>query len=183
MRKLSIIVMLWSMAIAMPVVRGIAETPKDVEEWFYKLSTNKVEQKVTKLPLYFQNVKGITTAVVAQANSTATSDTSFGLTFLMDSPLTVGPSQSSKVIGRAQGRYGAASTEEVPEFIVMNLVFIDENYYNGSTLTVLGSNPSFHKKRELTVVGGTGVFRLARGVALLNTYFFNAALGNATVEF
>ncbi|KAF5951550.1 hypothetical protein HYC85_009494 [Camellia sinensis] len=101
----------------------------------------------------------------------------------MDSPLTVGPSQSSKVIGRAQGMYGAASMEEVREFIVMNLVFIDENYYNGATLTVLGSNPSFHKKRELTVVGGTGVFRLAHGVALLNTYFFNAALGNATVEF
>ncbi|KAL7206926.1 hypothetical protein ACSBR2_019600 [Camellia fascicularis] len=134
------------MAIVMPVVCGIAEIPKDVKEWFYKLSTNKVEQKVTKLHFYFQNVKGITTAAVAQANSTATSPTSFGLTFMMDSSLTVGPSQSSKVIGRAQGTYGAASMEEVREFIVMNLVFIDENYYNGNTLTVLGSNPSFHKK-------------------------------------
>ncbi|KAL7206904.1 hypothetical protein ACSBR2_019580 [Camellia fascicularis] len=65
--------------------------------------------------------------------------------------------------------------------MAIDIVFTDGTY-NGSTLTVLGSNPVTQTKRELPMIRGTGVFRLARGVALLNTCFFNAALGNATVE-
>nr|GEY55146.1 dirigent protein 22-like [Tanacetum cinerariifolium] len=45
--------------------------------------------------------------------------------------------------------------------------------YNGSSLQFLGSNPIFHRVREMSIVGGTGVFRLARGIASLQTYFVN----------
>ncbi|KAF5951546.1 hypothetical protein HYC85_009490 [Camellia sinensis] len=97
MVKLGIFVMLYSIAIAMKVVCGIAESLKEGEQWFRdKISTNKAEQKVTKLHFYFQEFRGYTTDVVAQANSSATSPTFFGATFMMDDPLTVGPSQTSK---------------------------------------------------------------------------------------
>ncbi|KAH7835267.1 hypothetical protein Vadar_024571 [Vaccinium darrowii] len=44
----------------------------------------------------------------------------------------------------------------------MNLVFTG-GPYNGSSLTVLGSNPVMHPNREMPVIGGSGVFRLAHG--------------------
>ncbi|GMP37592.1 hypothetical protein CsSME_00009201 [Camellia sinensis var. sinensis] len=163
MRKLGTIVVLCSMAIAMPVFCSIAEDPKEVEQWFHDFTT-KADQKVTKLHFYFQDLRDITTTIVAQSNTSLTSPTFFGLIYMVDDPLTVGPSQASKAVGRAQGLF-------------------TDGTYNRSTLTVLGSNPVTQTKRELPVIGGTGVFRLARGVALLNTYFLNAALGNAIVEY
>lgn len=53
----------------------------------------------------------------------------------------------------------------------------------GSTLSVLGSNPTKHQHREMAVVGGTGFFEMARGIALLNTTYFDVPGGNATVEY
>ncbi|KAI8027290.1 Dirigent protein 23 [Camellia lanceoleosa] len=181
MIKLGTIVILCSMAIAMPVFCCIAGDPKELEQWFHDLTT-KTDQKVTKLHFYLQDLRGITTTIVAQSNTSLTSPTFFGLTYMVDDPLTVGPSQASKVVGRAQGLYGLSSKEDMRLFMAIDIVFTDGTY-NGSALTVLGSNPLTQTKRELPVIGGTGVFRLARGVALLNTYFFNAALGNATVEY
>ncbi|KAL7206910.1 hypothetical protein ACSBR2_019586 [Camellia fascicularis] len=181
MRKLGTIVVLCSMAIAMPVFCSIAEDPKEVEHWFHDLTT-KTDQKVTKLHFYFQDLRDITTTIVAQSNTSLTSPTFFGLIYVVDDPLTVGPSQASKVVGRAQGLYGFSSKEDMRLIMAIDIVFTDGTY-NGSTLTVLGSNPITQTKRELPVIGGTGVFRLARGVALLNTYSLNAALGNAIVEY
>ncbi|THF94465.1 hypothetical protein TEA_009473 [Camellia sinensis var. sinensis] len=133
MRKLGTIVVLCSMAIAMPVFCSIAEDPKEVEQWFHDFTT-KADQKVTKLHFYFQDLRDITTTI------------------------------------------------DMRLIMAIDIVFTDGTY-NRSTLTVLGSNPVTQTKRELPVIGGTGVFRLARGVALLNTYFLNAALGNAIVEY
>ncbi|KAA8546084.1 hypothetical protein F0562_020465 [Nyssa sinensis] len=165
---------------AVPIVHGIAEGPKEVEEWFKKMSHAK--QKVTKLHFYFHNLlggKNPTAATVARAN--ITSPTFFGLLNMMDYPLTVEPALSSTLVGRAQGLYGTASLEEICDLMAMNFVF-KEGEYNGSSLAVLGHNPIMNQYRELAVVGGSGVFRLARGVVTLNTYFFNPSAGNATVE-
>ncbi|XP_057493265.1 dirigent protein 22-like [Actinidia eriantha] len=184
MAKLGIFAILCSITMAFPVVFGVADDPKEVEEWFHKLTNHHhhLEQKVTKFHFYFQDLVGITTAVVAQSNATATSPTFFGEVFMMDNPLTVGPSQASKVIGRAQGLYGLSSMENFCDVVAMNLIFTD-GPYNGSALTVLGYNPVSQPKREMPVIGGSGVFRMARGVALLNTYYFNFTLGNTTVEY
>ncbi|KAH7834710.1 hypothetical protein Vadar_018834 [Vaccinium darrowii] len=167
-----------------PMAMATSEGPKEMEEWFYKFNTTSrvTQQKVTKLHFYFHDLRGVTTAVVAQSNTTATSPTVFGVLYAMDNPLTVGPSQASKVIGRAQGLYGSTSMEELSLIQAMNLVFTD-GPYNGSSLTVLGSNPVMHPNREMPVVGGSGVFRLVRGVALLTAYFFDVPRGNATVEY
>ncbi|KAK9107079.1 hypothetical protein Syun_023090 [Stephania yunnanensis] len=57
--------------------------------------------------------------------------------------------------------------------------------YNGSSFSVVGRNPVMGEDRELPIVGGTGMFRLARGYCLLETHSMdgmNAVVGyNATV--
>ncbi|XP_059651163.1 dirigent protein 19-like [Cornus florida] len=183
MENLPFILLVCLMFIAMPVVRGgTTKGPKEVEEWFEKLSHAK--EKVTKLRFYFHDAikgKSPTAMPVAQANITYTSPTLFGLVNMMDDPLTVGPELSSKLLGRFQGLYGYVSNAEVGLLVVANFVFTDGEY-NGSTLAVLGYNPILHHYREMPIVGGSGIFRLARGVVTVKNYFYNANASNATVE-
>lgn len=165
---------------AMPAFSGCANAPEDVETWFGKVG--KYKEKVTKLHFYYHDLRGKTALVIAQGNSSATSPTFFGMTYLMDDPLTAGPEFTSKPVGRAQGLYIPSSMEELSLFCVMNFVFTDGKY-NGSTLSFSGYNPILQTYRELPIIGGTGVFRLARGVAQLKTIFFDVAVGNVTVEY
>ncbi|KAL1833814.1 hypothetical protein ACET3Z_003465 [Daucus carota] len=166
-------------AVGVPVFSGASEQPKEVENWFGKLGQYK--QKVTKLHFYFHDLRGKTSVLVAQANSSATSPTYFGMTNIMDDPLTAGPEFTSKPVGRAQGLYSTSSMEELSLVCAMNFIFTDDKY-NGSTITIFGNNPILQQRRELPVIGGTGVFRMARGVAMLNTIYFDVAGGNATPE-
>ncbi|PKI26287.1 hypothetical protein CRG98_049024, partial [Punica granatum] len=66
--------------------------------------------------------------------------------------------------------------------MAMNFVFI-EGKYNGSTITILGRNPVFNAVREMPVVGGSGLFRFARGYVQLRTHNFDPKTGDATVEY
>ncbi|KAK9051930.1 hypothetical protein SSX86_028558 [Deinandra increscens subsp. villosa] len=168
------VLMLCLTVIAIPWVRSISEGPKQVEEWFRNFSLKK--QKVTKLHFYFHDTTtgpSQTAFQIAESNVSSTTITQFGRTFMFDNPLTVGPDARSTRIGKGQGFFGAASFEE-PRFL-MNLNFVfTQGRYNGSTLQFLGTNPILHRVREMSIVGGTGVFRLASGVATAQTYFLNA---------
>jgi hypothetical protein len=86
------------------------------------------------------------------------------------------------LIGRAQGFYGSAGQEEAALLMAMNFVFL-QGKYNGSTISILGRNHVFSKVREMPVIGGSGLFRFARGYAQANTYSFNAKTGDAVVEY
>ena len=50
--------------------------------------------------------------------------------------------------------------------------------YNGSTFSVVGRNPAMKEVREIPVVGGSGLFRLARGYCFVRTHSMdqNAAI-------
>ncbi|GMP37569.1 hypothetical protein CsSME_00009181 [Camellia sinensis var. sinensis] len=171
-KLLCAILILCSMVMAMPAVHGIAESPKDVEKWFESL--NHAKEKVTKLHFYFHDIQSgnnPTSITVAQANNSLSSPTFFGLINMVDNPLTEGPKLTSKQLGRAQGIFGASSLEEV------------YGEFNGSTLALLGRNSIFHEYREMSIVGGSGVFRLARGIATAKTYSINTNLGDAVVEY
>ena len=65
--------------------------------------------------------------------------------------------------------------------IVLNFAFT-EGKYNGSSISILGRNPIFDDVREMPVAGGSGLFRLARGHALLHTVWFNKQ-GDAIIEY
>nr|AFK42454.1 unknown [Lotus japonicus] len=110
------------------------------------------------------------------------STTFFGAISMIDNPLTLGPSLSSKLVGRAQGFYGSASQSELSALMAMNFAFI-EGKYNGSTITILGRNPVFSKVREMPVIGGSGLFRFARGYAEARTNWFDLKSGDAVVEY
>ncbi|CAJ2656101.1 unnamed protein product [Trifolium pratense] len=110
------------------------------------------------------------------------STTGFGIVNMIDNPITLGPELSSKLVGKAQGFYASACKDELDLLMAMNLAFI-EGKYNGSSLTILGRNPVFHKVREMPVIGGSGLFRFARGYAQANTHWFDLKSGDAVVEY
>ncbi|XP_051136396.1 dirigent protein 22-like [Andrographis paniculata] len=160
------------------------QSPEEVEAWFEKFTRSNPPEKMTKLHFYARDmIKGtnVTSAMVAQANMTARSPTFFGNFIIADDPLTIAPALSSKHIGYIRGFYGGAGMEEVALAVAMTFVFTDGEL-NGSTLAVLGHNPDRRKYRELPIVGGTGVFRLARGISTWQTYYYDVAAGNATLE-
>ncbi|PIA28335.1 hypothetical protein AQUCO_07100002v1 [Aquilegia coerulea] len=101
---------------------------------------------------------------------------------MVDDPLTQGPEPTSKIVGRAQGLSGLADQEKFGLILAMSFEFTD-GMYNGSTLGIFGRNPTLELEREMPIVGGTGVFRLARGVVLVKTYMYNMTSGDVIVEY
>ncbi|XP_057807746.1 pterocarpan synthase 1-like [Salvia miltiorrhiza] len=180
MKKSMIVVILWS-SILCKAMAGSSplENPKAVEKWVETLIKSNKQEKLSKLHFYFHRLGGGASSpsavVVAKAN--ATMPNSFGLTVIRDDPLTVGPEMSSAHIGYAQGMSATVSLEEVVLVDYFTLSFGD-----GSSLAVVGSNAIFHEYRELPIVGGTGAFRLARGVVTFQTYFFNATTRDASIQ-
>ncbi|KAK1266583.1 hypothetical protein QJS04_geneDACA009042 [Acorus gramineus] len=141
------------------------------------------EEKKTHLHFYFHDiVSGPNPTAVQVVSSKLTMLTSFGTVVMIDDPLTEGPDPGSKLIGRAQGTYSFASKEDVGLQMVLNYVFMDGEY-DGSSLAMLGRNSVLSDVREMAIVGGTGVFRFARGYALAKTYQFNLITGDAIVEY
>nr|XP_043611397.1 dirigent protein 21-like [Erigeron canadensis] len=143
------------------------------------------KEKLSHLHFYLQEIvtgDHPTAVRVAEAAVTNTSKTAFGATVILDDPLTVGPEITSKIVGRAQGIYAFADLSESALLMVLNYVFI-EGKYNGSTLSILGRNAPLTSVREMPIVGGSGLFRFARGYALAKTHFFNVSNGDTVVEY
>ncbi|XP_019232455.1 PREDICTED: dirigent protein 21-like [Nicotiana attenuata] len=143
--------------------------------------------KVTKFDFYFHDIasgKNPTADQIAQSNMTAESPTFFGVLVMIDSPLTLGPEPNSTLVGRVQGIYGSADQKEFGLLMNLNFVFTTGKY-GGSTLCirVLGRNPALQNYREMPIVGGSGVFRLAQGIATAKTYWINTTSGDAIVEY
>nr|WMQ56629.1 putative dirigent protein [Sesamum angolense] len=160
-----------------------AENPKPVDEWFHSL--DQAKETRTKLHFYFQDVLGgdsPTVWKVAESAVTSTSSTTFGQISMVDDLLTAGPEPGSEVVGRAQGTIGFADLHNTAIQMGLNIVFT-EGKYKGSTITVLGRNPIFEKDRELPIVGGTGVFRMARGIAVSNTHSFDVNTNYGVLEY
>lgn len=145
-------------------------------------STNPME-KMTQLHFYFHDkITGKNPTAMQIVKPPNGSIGGFGKTFIMDDPLTEGPSPSSKLIGRSQGIYAVASQHDYGLLMVLNFVFT-EGMYNGSTLSILGRNVIFEEVREMPIVGGSGVFRYARGFAVAKTFMFNTTCGTTIVEY
>ncbi|XVE75764.1 hypothetical protein DITRI_Ditri12bG0118800 [Diplodiscus trichospermus] len=141
-------------------------------------------QKLSHLHFYFHDVvagKNQTAIRVAQAPTTNASSP-FGAVVMIDDPLTISPYINSKLVGKAEGIYALASQSDASLLMVYNFCFT-EGKYNGSNLSVLGHNSVFSSVRELPIVGGSGVFRFARGYAEARTHTFDLKTGNAVVEY
>ncbi|XVF55970.1 hypothetical protein PTKIN_Ptkin06aG0078600 [Pterospermum kingtungense] len=141
-------------------------------------------EKLSHLHFYFHDVvvgNKPTAVRVAQAPTTnATSP--FGAVVTIDDLLTINPDVNSKPVGRAQGIYALASQTDASLLMVYTFAFM-EGKYNGSSLSVMGRNSVFEAVRELPIVGGSGLFRFARGHAEARTHTFDPKTGNAVVEY
>jgi hypothetical protein len=144
------------------------------------------QQKETRMRVYWHDVvtgPNSTVAKVAEAPTSRASATVFGTVYVIDDPLTDGPSLTapSRLVGRAQGMYVSAGKEAMSLLMAMSFVFAADGPYNGSSVAIFGPNPA-RPVREIPVVGGTGAFRFARGYCRATTYWYNAA-GDATVQY
>ncbi|KAL4187862.1 hypothetical protein AMTRI_Chr09g41040 [Amborella trichopoda] len=151
----------------------------------WKKSLGLGKEKVSYLDFYFHDIasgtKNATALIVAMANTTITSSTFFGMLNVVDDPLTQGRAITSKVIGRMQGIYASASQTEFSLFMGLNFLFTTGEL-NGSTLTMIGRNPTMENVREMSIVGGSGAFRLARGFLLAKTYSANKVTRSFVLE-
>ncbi|KAJ4781220.1 Dirigent protein [Rhynchospora pubera] len=118
-----------------------------------------------------------TVVSIAQAPQFNKSSIFFSDVFVMDDPLRTGPDKNSKLVGKAQGIYVAAGLNKLELLVAMNFVFTDGEY-NGSAISIVG-----HNEGEMPIVGGSGLFRFARGYTQLRTYLFNQKIGSAVVEY
>ncbi|XP_004295831.1 PREDICTED: dirigent protein 19-like [Fragaria vesca subsp. vesca] len=142
------------------------------------------KEKLTHFRMYWDEVvDGPNPSAITIVQPSNSSQTTFGLVRMFDNRLTLGPERSSKLLARAQGFFGSASQEDVSLLMAQNFAFI-QGKYNGSTITLMGRNTVFDKVRELSVIGGSGRFRFARGYALLTTTSLNLSISpDSIVEY
>ncbi|KAJ8748758.1 hypothetical protein K2173_011313 [Erythroxylum novogranatense] len=173
----TLFVLSFTLSVVFPITGGVF-----YEELTEAISMKLVE-KTTHLHFYFHDVvSGKDSTVVRIAGPPESSGTGFGDTMMTDDLLTEGPELGSKIIGRAQGMYGVSAQHELSLLMVMNYVFT-EGKYNGSSVSILGRNHVLDDSREMPIVGGSGLFRLARGYALAHTVKLDMKTGDAVVEY
>jgi hypothetical protein len=111
----------------------------------------------------------------------ATLGMAFGDTTVVDDALTEASSASSAEVGRAQGIYMLSSQSgAAPALMVCANLLLTTGDHNGSTVAVLGRDDTGADVRELSVVGGTGKYRMATGYVLWRTSGMSGA--DATVK-
>ncbi|KAA0040054.1 hypothetical protein IC582_009787 [Cucumis melo] len=143
------------------------------------------KEKLSHLRLYWQDIQSgkNPTSVQIVPPASNTSSTKFGLIQMINDALTATSDPKSKVWGRAQGFFALASQEKPAAILMaMNFAFVSGKY-NGSSLTIFGRNPYMEKVREMAVIGGSGVFRFARGYAKVTTRKINSKTGDAVAEY
>ncbi|KAL6905540.1 hypothetical protein ACP4OV_003141 [Aristida adscensionis] len=147
-------------------------------------------EQETHIKLYWHDVlSGASPTAVQVVPAAATSggskpsETFFGGVMVIDDALTDGPDlNSSRLLGRAQGIYVGAGKDAMALLMSMSFVFQDGEF-NGSSVAIMGRNDAASVVREMAVIGGTGVFRWARGYAQARTHTFDLNTGDATVEY
>lgn len=164
------------------LVGFISAEAQSSDQWYKRVETEK--EVITTLEFYFHDIvsgRDASAVRIAQPLNNTSSPNLFGVLMMIDDPLTVGPEQSSKIVGRARGLYGSAGQTDFGLIMALSYVFTD-GMYNGSSFSLLSINQVMNPVREMAIVGGTGLFRMARGYAMATTYWANA-VGDAIVGY
>ncbi|CAL9158668.1 unnamed protein product [Musa hybrid cultivar] len=136
--------------------------------FLFMISSGIAAQKTTHLHFYFhETVRGpdATSIVVASLHKNSST---FGDIHVFDNALRESADPSSKLIGRAQGLATSSSLTDLSALTAINLVFT-AGELNGSTLSLFGRVEGVTGPDDRSIVGGSGLFRLARGFALSRT--------------
>lgn len=140
-----------------------------------KNTIRKEQEPCKKLVLYYHDILFNGTNVANATSAKATNETklgnfSFGMLVVFDDPVTKDHRLVSPPVGRAQGFYFYDRKSSYNAWFAYTLVFNSEEY-NG-TINIMGADMIGQKTRDLSVVGGTGDFFMARGIATLQTDSF-----------
>jgi|UniRef100_A0A2N9HK17 hypothetical protein len=147
----------------------------------------RAQRPCQRLVVYFHDIiyngkngKNATAAIVgapAWANKiTLAGKNHFGDLVVFDDPITLDNNLHSTPVGRAQGFYVYDGNTILSSLLGFSFVF-SSTKHKGS-INFLGSDIVLQKTRDISVIGGTGDFFMARGIATLmtdafedNTYF------------
>ena len=113
------------------------------------------------------NVANATAATIANPNGTGLGDFKFGKTVVFDDTLTIHNSLLSPPVARAQGFYFYDMKTTYNAWFAFSLVF-NSTQYKG-TINIMGADMIDEDTRDLSVVGGTRDFFMARGIATFRT--------------
>lgn len=94
-------------------------------------------------------------------------DNHFGDLAVFDDPITLDNNFHSPPVGRAQGFYFYDMKNTSSSWLGFTFV-LNSTDYKG-TITFSGADPILTKYRDISVVGGTGDFLMARGIATIST--------------
>ncbi|KAG1330400.1 dirigent protein 5 [Cocos nucifera] len=143
---------------------------------FAHTKTISKDKPCKRLVLYYHdilfngtNVSNATSAAVA--NQTALGDYKFAMFVVFDDPMTEDHHLLSKPVARAQGFYFYDMKKEYNAWFAYTLVF-DSTEYGQGTINIMGADLMGQETRDLSVVGGTGDFFMARGIATFTTDTF-----------
>ncbi|CAM8898347.1 unnamed protein product [Rhodiola kirilowii] len=103
-------------------------------------------------------------------HSILTSPYHFGNIVAFDDPITLDNNFHGKPVGRARGLYLYNQMSTFGAWLGFSFVF-NSTEHKGS-LNFIGDDPLMQKTRDISVVGGTGDFFMARGVATVSTDSF-----------
>nr|AAF25358.1 dirigent protein [Forsythia x intermedia]AVE15900.1 dirigent 1 [Forsythia suspensa] len=94
----------------------------------------------------------------------------FGDLVVFDDPITLDNNLHSPPVGRAQGTYFYDQWSIYGAWLGFSFLFNSTDYVG--TLNFAGADPLINKTRDISVIGGTGDFFMARGVATVSTDAF-----------
>lgn len=142
------------------------------------------ELKETNMVFYMQDWESgsnITNYPVAGIPGTRWWILGFGTVFAIDDALTEEFDRNSTQIGRAHGIYVNSALDGSDLHLLMSFIFTNKRW-NGSTLEIQGADRFYQKYREVSVVSGTGTFRLARGWVVIETVYLDSPGSNAILR-
>ncbi|KAH6757389.1 Disease resistance-responsive family protein [Perilla frutescens var. hirtella] len=94
----------------------------------------------------------------------------FGDMVVFDDPITLDNNLHSPPVGRAQGMYFYDQKSIYGAWLGFSFLFNSTEHVG--TLNFAGADPLMNKTRDISVIGGTGDFFMARGIATLQTDAF-----------
>ncbi|KAK8483340.1 hypothetical protein V6N13_096237 [Hibiscus sabdariffa] len=103
----------------------------------------------------------------ATTNATGLGNTSFGMLVVFNDPMTRDQHLLSPPVAQAQGFYFYDMETTYNAWFAYILVFNSSDHKG--TLNIMGVDMMMEKTRDLSVVGGTGDFFMARGITTLQT--------------
>lgn len=168
-------------------MRGVIETSCHILIFLMLLSSFSLShaKKITKpkqpckhIVLYYHdvlfngtNVANATSAKVA--NATKLGNFKFGQFIVFDDPMTKDPHLLSPPVARAQGFYFYNMKNTYNAWFSYTLLFNSTEHVG--TINIMGADIMDADTRDLSIVGGTGDFFMARGIVTLRTDEFEGA--------